>query len=101
LDISGKEADDFGPGLSFLRSIADTISSFGLTSGASQLTETQQMQMLAGLDPLLAQTKSDQLSAFGPLARSFANPFFSAGSLTGTAKNTFGDVIRPGNPRYY
>ena len=101
LSISGKTEEDFGPGFSFLKSVADQVGSFKLTSGATQLTETQQGQLLAGLDPLLAQTNSDQLRAFGPLARSFANPFFSAGSLTGTTKNRFGDMIRPGNPRYY
>jgi hypothetical protein len=101
LAASGKTAEDFGPGYNYLRSIADTIGGFGLTSGANQLTETQQGQLLAQLDPLLAQGQSDALGAFGPLSRSFANPFFSAGALTGTTKNQFGDVIRPGNPRYY
>jgi len=101
LASTGKEAKDFGPGYNYLRSIADTIQDFGLTSGANQLTETQQGQLLSQLDPLLAQGKSGALSAFGPLSRSFANPFFSAGALTGTTKNQFGDVIRPGNPRYY
>jgi len=101
LAISGKTSEDFGPGYNFMRTIADQISDFKLTSGATQLSEVQQNQMLAGLDPLLAQTSGDQLRAFGPLARSFANPFFSAGALTGKTKNRFGDLIRPRNPRYY
>jgi len=101
LSISGKSADDFGPGYDYLRGIADTFTDFGLTSGASQLTETQQGQLLAALDPQLAQSKSGKLAAFGPLAQSFSNPFFSAGSLTGKVRNQFGDVIEPPNPRYF
>ncbi len=81
LQITGKKAEDFGPGYNFLRGIADTVSDFGLTSGAEQFTETQQSQLRSALDPLLAQVKSKNLAAFGPLAKSFAAPFFSAGSL--------------------
>jgi len=101
LSISGKSPDDFGPGYNFLRGLADTVKDYRLTSGASQLTETQQGQLLSALDPMLAQTESRELSAFGPLARSFVNPFFSAGSLTGQVRNKFGDLIRPPNPRYF
>jgi len=87
LSVTGKKAADFGPGYSFLRGIADTIADFGLTSGASQFTETQQKQLLSALDPQLAQVKSQNLSAFGPLAKSFAAPFFSAGSLQDSGPN--------------
>ena len=100
LEVSGKSAEEFGPGYNFLRGIADAMSDMKLTSGASQLTETQQSQLLSTLDPLLAQTKSKQLSAFGPIARSFVNPFFSAGALTGEVKNRFGQLIQPPNPAY-
>ena len=101
LRVSGKAATDFGPGYNFLRGLADTVKDFGLTSGASQLSETQQGQLLSSLDPMLAQTESRELSAFGPIARSFVNPFFSAGSLTGQVRNKFGDLVRPPNPRYF
>jgi hypothetical protein len=101
LEISGKTAEDFGPGYDYLRSIADTFTDFDLVSGANQLTETQQGQLLSALDPLLAQSKSGPLQAFGPLAQSFSNPFFSAGSLTGRVRNQFGDIIQPPNPRYF
>jgi len=102
LEVSGKTGEDFGPGYSYLRSLADVFTDFGLTSGASQLSETQQGQLLSALDPLLAQSKSDpSLKAFGPIAQSFSLPFFSGGSLTGKVKNQFGDLISPPNPRYY
>lgn len=101
LTLSGKKAEDFGPGYNYLRTIADTLQDFTLTSGAGQLTETQQGQLLGALDPILAQSKSGNLGAYGPIAKSFANPFFSAGSLTGKVRNQFGNVINPPNPRYF
>ena len=100
LDISGRTAEDFGPGYNFLRGIADTLRDFKLTSGATQLTETQQDQLLSSLDPQLAGTSSRELSAFGPLAKSFSNPFFSAGSLSGEVKNRFGQLIQGPNPAF-
>ncbi len=100
LDISGKTAEDFGPGYNFLRGIADTLRDVKLTSGATQLTGGQQNQLLSALDPQLAGTSARELSAFGPLARSFANPFFSAGSLSGEVKNRFGQLIKGPNPAF-
>lgn len=81
LSLSGKEAKDFGPGYNYLRSISDAMADTRLTGGASSLTETQMTQLLGTLDPLLAQGKSNQLSAFGPLSQTLVNPFFSAGPL--------------------
>ncbi len=81
LSLSGKEAKDFGPGYNYLRSIADAMADVKLTGGASTLTETQMTQLLGTLDPLMAQGKSNQLSAFGPLSQTLVNPFFSAGPL--------------------
>ena len=101
LEVSGKKAEDFGPGFNFLRGLADTLGDFKLTSGARQLSETQQGSLLSALDPQLAQTKNSALSAFGPIAKSFVNPFFSAGSLTGNVRTQFGDVISPPNPRFF
>ena len=100
LASSGKEASDFGPGYNFLRSIADTMADFQLTSGASQLTETQRERMLSAIDPLLARTKSKELAAFGPIAKAFVNPFFSAGDLQGNVRNRFGQLIQPPNPGF-
>jgi hypothetical protein len=45
LATSGKTAEDFGPGYNYLRSIADTIGGFGLTSGANQLCWRQEPPM--------------------------------------------------------
>ena len=102
LEVSGKTAEDFGPGYTYLRSLAGTVEDFKLTSGATQLTETQQGSLLSALDPLLAQSKgSGPLSSYGPIASSFVNPFFSAGSLTGQVRSDFGDIINPPNPRYF
>ena len=99
LEVSGKTAKDFGPGYSFLRGLADTFADFDLTSGATQYTETQQNQLLAALDPQLAQTKNPSLAAFGPLAQSFTSPFFSGGSLTGSGSRT--PRKRKRNLKYY
>lgn len=101
LRVSGKTGEDFGPGYNYLRGLADTLQDFKLTSGASQLTETQQGSLLSALDPMLAQTQNKNLGAFGAISRSFVNPFFSAGSLTGKVRSKFGDVIQPPNPRYF
>jgi len=104
LSVSGKSASDFGPGYNFLRGLADTLKDFKLTSGASQLTEVQQQQMLSALDPQLAQAGQygdRAIQPFGPLAQAFTNPFFSGGSLSGKARNKFGDWAVPRNPRYF
>ena len=99
LEVSGKTGKDFGPGYNFLRGLADTIGDFELTSGATQFTETQQSQLLAALDPQLAQTKNPSLAAFGPLAKSFTSPFFSGGSIYGSGSPKRRSSRR--NPRYY
>ena len=101
LQVSGKEQKDFGPGYTFLRGLADTVEDFKLTSGATNFTEAQYSELLAALDPQLAQTESNQLSAFGPISRAFVTPFFSGGSLTGKARNKFGDIVPVRNRRWF
>ena len=101
LEVAGKEQKDFGPGYTFLRGLADTVEDFKLTSGAMNFTEAQYAELLAALDPQLAQTENNQLSAFGPLSRAFTSPFFSGGSLTGRARNKFGDVVPVRNRRWF
>ncbi len=82
----GKEDDELGPGFNFLRGLAAAVERFG---GAGGLLPTRQerTQLRAELDPLIAQTEGQQLGAFGPLARGFTQPFFSAGLLDPRRRN--------------
>jgi len=103
LKISGRKPEDFGPGYNYLRGLADTFRDIELTSGATQLTETQQSELFSKLDPLIAQSQQGgarELQAYGPISRSFVNPFFSAGALTGQVRNQFNQLVNAPNPRY-
>lgn len=93
-------AEDFGPGYNFLRSLASAAGRYGGAGG--QPTRTEQLAMRGELDPLLAQTQGQQLGAYGPLARSLVEPFFSAGMLLPTSRDRAGNVsLGIPNPRLY
>lgn len=77
---AGKTEKDLGPGYAYLRQIADTMRDYGAVGGEEQ-TRAQQVQLLGALDPLMAESKGDYLSAYGGVARMISNPFFSAGRL--------------------
>jgi hypothetical protein len=82
-EVSGKAEKDFGPGFSFLKQTAGILQQFG---GAPRQSRQQFVQQQAALDPLLAETKGQNLAAFGSAARMLTQPFFSAGPLRGVAR---------------
>lgn len=96
--------DDFGPGYGFLEQILDVLQDFGgggeFFGDAPTLegqTRLERQQMRAALDPLLAETKGQALSSFGPLAQMLSSPFFSSEPLAPQTETIAGNVI-PGRP---
>ncbi len=89
---SGQPETALGPGYNFLRSVADAMRDYGGVTGEGQ-TRTQALQLKAALDPILAETKDPSLSAFEPLARALATPFFSAGNVTPVTRAADGSYI--------
>jgi len=63
----------FGPGYQYLQNIAGALG----TAGPVARTRAQRLEVLGALDPLLAQAKSGELSAFAPLAQMIAQPFYT------------------------
>lgn len=96
----GRPETDLGPGFKFLSDLATTMQKFGGQAGSPQ-SRQQFLQGQAALDPLLAETKGEMLSAYGPTARMLAQPFFSAGPLTTASKDQATGKLRFGsvNPR--
>lgn len=87
----GRPDAEMGPGYAFLRDLAATIKQFSGTESSPQ-SRQQYLQQQAAVDPLLAETKGDSLSAYGPAARMVAAPFFSAGPLVSTSKDQSGQL---------
>lgn len=83
--IMGKSQTDFGPGYSYLRDLAATERDYGGTQAAPQ-TRRQYLQEVSALDPLLAESKGQALSAYGPAAQMLTQPFFSGGPLRNATK---------------
>lgn len=86
-----------GPGYKFLRQVATAQRDFGAKEGEGQ-TRQQYSQMAGALDPLIAETKGEKLSAFSELTRMITQPFYTAGKVTPTSelengKTVFGESI--------
>ncbi len=94
LDTKAKASGQatFGPGYGFLQQVVSILRDFGAQGGNGQ-TRRQQLQMLAALDPLMAEAKSDTLSAYGPVAQAISSPFFSAGQIRPVMKDSTGKWI--------
>lgn len=86
----GMTPDEMGPGYTYLQQVAKVLQDFGGTPGSPQ-TREQYVQMMAALDPLLAQSSgsasTNALGAYGPIAKMLAQPFFSAGPVTPSTTN--------------
>lgn len=83
---------NFGPGYAFLQQIVAVIRDYGANSGNGQ-TRRQQLQMLSALDPLMAESKSESLAAYAPLAQALTTPFSSAGQIRPVQKDANGNWI--------
>jgi hypothetical protein len=104
LAAAGRKPEKAGPGYAYMRQVADVVQDFGGPGGPSDsMTATDLRAMLGALDPLLAEGKGNPaLAAFEPLARMFAQPFFSAGALFPSSKLPTGQTIfGTANPSYF
>lgn len=90
--VMGKAPTDYGPGYQFLRNTAAVLKDYGGNQAARQ-SRAQYLSQIGALDPLLAQAKSDQLAAYGPMLQQLTQPFFSGGSLRDVAKDETGRYI--------
>lgn len=94
---SGQEEKKFGPGYQYLRQLASTMKTFGGAEGAHGMSRRQQINLYSALDPLLAEAKGENLSAYGEIARAVTQPFFGGGKLLDVYKNSEGTWVF-GNP---
>jgi len=90
---SGQDEKKFGPGYQYLRQLATTVKEFGAKVGQSQMSRRQYINMYSALDPLLAETKGEALSAYGEIARALTQPFMGAGKLINVYKDQSGNWI--------
>lgn len=79
-------------GTRFLKDVAASLRDFGGSEGSGQ-TRTKQSQLRGLLDPMISSANTNELSAFGEIAKTLAYPFFSAGELTPTTKLIDGRLI--------
>jgi len=89
--VSASDAK-FGPGYAYLNQLGSVLRDFGAAAGNGQ-TRTQYRQMMSALDPLMAETKQEDLSAYSTLTRMLAQPYYSAGSVTPTTQLQSGETI--------
>lgn len=89
--VSASDAK-FGPGYAFLNQLGSVLRDFGGAAGNGQ-TRTQYQQMMSALDPLTAETKQEDLSAYSTLTRMLAQPYYSAGPVTPTTQLQSGETI--------
>jgi hypothetical protein len=82
----------FGPGYEYLRALGTILRDMGNESGVGQ-TRLQRQNQVSALDPLTAETSSDNLSAYSTLTRMLSQPYYSAGSVNPTTTLSNGQVI--------
>lgn len=98
---AAKVQKSLGTGYQYLNDVLNVIEKFSGASGRENQTRSQYEQMLAQLDPLLEMGKSQGYSTYS-IAKSLAQPYFTAGSTTETTKDASG-VARYGaaNPKRF
>ena len=87
-----KTGGKMGPGYAFLKQVSSAVRDLGAVGNAMP-THQQLTQLVAALDPLIAMTQSDTLSAYGPLVRNMTTPFMSAGRVMPVSKMQDGSYI--------
>jgi len=87
-----KTGGKMGPGYSYLKQVTAAVRDFGAV-GNTMPTHKQLTQLVSALDPLIAMTQSDTLSAYGPLVRNITTPFMSAGRVMPVSKLEDGSYI--------
>lgn len=89
--VMGKSQTDFGPGYAYLKDLAATERDFGGTQAAPQ-TRRQYLQQISALDPMMAETKGQDLAPYSAAAAALTQPFFSAGGLRNYTKAQNGQI---------
>lgn len=92
-EASGQEESKFGPGYQYLRQLASTMKDFGAVAGAQNMSRRQMVNLFGALDPLLAESKGQQLGAYEGLAKSMTQPFFTAAQLLNVGKDESGNWV--------
>lgn len=92
-EVSGQEESKFGPGYQYLRHLATTMKDFGAAPGAQNMSRRQMVNMFGALDPLLAESKGQQLGAYEGVAKSLTQPFFTAAQLLNVGKDESGNWV--------
>lgn len=89
----GKSDADLGTGYRYLRSILNLGDQYGGDSAKGNAqTRRQYIEMMSALDPLIAQSKTQQLAPYESLVKMLTTPFFSKGQLTPIYKDANGQV---------
>ncbi len=100
-EASTFEKESFGPGFTYFETLAKTLRDFGGTE-ESPMSRSDIRGLRGALDPLLAQTSADELSAFGPISQAIAQPFFSAGDIHPVTRLPSGEYIfGERNPEFF
>jgi hypothetical protein len=91
---TGKKFKEFGKGGEWLSTIAQTLKQYGAQGQTNMLTPVERAQMLAALDPILAEGKGQgsKVAPFAEIARMITQPFFSAGPVSPVAKTPYGSL---------
>jgi hypothetical protein len=101
---SGAGEEQWGPGYAWLQQLGDVMGDWGQSGATEMMTPVQQQQMLAALDPLLAESKGSgsAVSPYAELGRMLTQPFFSAGPLSPRTQGAQGQqVFGAPNPLLY
>jgi hypothetical protein len=94
----GKKDTELGSGYRYLRSILNLGNQFGGDSSVGNgQTRRQYLNMMSALDPLMAQSQTQQLAPYESVVKMLTSPFFSGGQLRPMSKDATGKVIF-GNP---
>jgi len=92
---------DFGAGYQYLRNLLDVLQDYGGAGEGERQTRQQATEMQAQLDPLLAEAKSGELSAYQGLVERLATPYFTAGQVLPISKAGGKYVFGTPNPQLF
>jgi hypothetical protein len=92
---SGVGEEQWGPGYSWLMRMANTMQDYGDYGATTSITNQQRAEMMARLDPLLAEGKNENLSPYAEIGRMLTQPFFTNAPFN--ARSTTPTGIQFGN----
>jgi hypothetical protein len=89
-DAKAKAVSKLGAGYRFLRSVINTMDTYGGKDKLNNQTRRQYLNQMSQLDPLLSMAQQGELAAFKPIAEKLARPYFTAGQLNPIVNGKFG-----------